>query len=183
MHNYSVECPECGSPRAATESASLDENGNRIRLRKCDGCGGHFTTLEVAIPFSFSAADALKHEYRDAKLPPRKTKDRFVVTRETGLTWRITHVQGQRAETCRKGLHRLVGDNVYVNPTNGQRVCQPCRRESARARYHHMMDHMPQSIRDERNARNREYLRQNRAKRREYQREWARRKRAEEKAA
>lgn len=164
--NYGTECPECGAIRSRTTTASLDTEGHRIRQRQCEGCDAYFTTVEVAIPFSFSAVDALKREYRNAKQPPKRTPDYFRVTRsESQLRGRldtvttVSLVRGKRSNKCRKGLHVLAGDNVYVNKRTGQRVCNPCRRESANARYQHMMQNMPQSIRDERNARNREYLR------------------------
>lgn len=164
--NYGTECPDCGAIRSRTTTASLDTEGHRIRQRQCEGCEGYFTTVEVAIPFSFSAVDSLKREYRNAKQPPRRTPDYFRVTHpESGVRGRvetviqISLVRGRQSNRCRKGLHELAGDNVYVNKRTGSRVCQPCRRESARERYRHMMDNMPQSIRDERNARNREYLR------------------------
>ena len=167
--NYGVECPECGSTRNTVSDASLDSNGHRIRIRQCEGCEQPFTTVEVAFPFSYSGANALKPEYRDRKQPPRKTLDYFRVSfpeseqerpdRHARTVATVSLVKGRAYEKCRKGLHRLEGENVYVNKRTGARVCQPCRRESANARYRHMMDNMPQSIRDERNARNREYLR------------------------
>ena len=163
--NYGTECPDCGAVRSRTMTAGLDTEGHRIRHRQCEGCERYFTTVEVAIPFSFSAVDALKREYRDSKQPPRRTLDYFVVAPTEGAlqhlrpTFTIALVRGRWSNRCRKGLHELAGDNVYVNKRNGQRVCQACRRESAKARYRHMMDNMPQSIREERNRRNREYLR------------------------
>lgn len=40
----------------------------------------------------------------------------------------------QRAKThCPKG-HPYAGDNLYINPTNGQRGCKRCNNERARAR-------------------------------------------------
>lgn len=40
----------------------------------------------------------------------------------------------QRAKThCPKG-HPYAGANLYINPTNGQRVCKRCNNERARAR-------------------------------------------------
>src|SRR5687768_2617334 len=77
--DYVAECPDCGAVRRRTDSASLDTEGHRIRLRQCLGCDAYFTTVEVAIPFSYSAANALKREYRKAKTPPRRTPDFFDV--------------------------------------------------------------------------------------------------------
>lgn len=179
--NYGAKCPACGADRSTGSSASLDPEGHRIRHRRCLNCTETFTTVEIAVPWSFSKLDDLKHEYRNAKHPPRYSKDCLVVMAE-GDTVTIKRIPGKRSNLCRKGLHTLFGDNVYVNPRTGQRVCQPCRRESARARYHHMMKNLPPALREERNARNREYLRKNREKRRAYQREWARRKRQEQAA-
>lgn len=159
MSNYGAACPDCGSVRTLSATASLDPEGHRVRHRRCDYCGKSFTTVEVAVPFSFHRLDAMKHEYRNAKNPPRYMKDSLAVIR-TDTSVKIRLIRGRPLDLCRKGLHELKGENVYVNPRSGARVCQPCRRETAKARYHHMMRHMPPSIRAERNARNAEYLRQ-----------------------
>lgn len=165
--NLGVECPECGAPRNTVLGASQDSEGHRIRIRECVNCAVQFTTLEVAIPFSFSGADALKRERHGTRAPARASKDFFEVSHvagdprraNAGAHWTIRLRKGQRSNMCRKGQHELVGANVYVNPTNGQRACNPCRRESSKARYHHAMQNMPASIRAERNIRNRDYLR------------------------
>lgn len=161
--NYGVECPECGSTRNIVSDAGLDPNGHRIRIRQCEGCEQPFTTLEIALPFSYYGANALKPEYRNRKQPPRKSLDYFTVETSAApyspLVATVALHCGRAYEKCRKGLHRLAGENVYVNKRTGSRVCQACRRETARARYHHMMQNMPASIRAERNERNREYLR------------------------
>lgn len=60
---------------------------------------------------------------------------------------------------CRKGLHVMRGANVYHHP-RGQNACNACRREAANARYRNAMEKMPQSIRDELNARSAERKRQ-----------------------
>lgn len=32
------------------------------------------------------------------------------------------------SETCAKGLHPWIEENIYINPTSGHRTCKPCRR-------------------------------------------------------
>ena len=172
--NYSPECPECGSPRSTVRSASLDSHNHRIRLRKCLTCHGMFTTLEVSIPFSFSAADALKRERHNTQGPSRGSTDSFDVTPgRSDSIWMIYLRKGERNNLCGRGLHELEGDNVYVHPS-GQRICRPCRRATMRASYRNRIDKMPPVLRDEL----REQRRLESARRVEYRKEWAKRKRA-----
>ena len=177
VSNYSTGCPECGASRSEVRSASLDAVGHRIRHRRCYTCEGMFTTLEVAIPFSFSGADALKRERHSTEGPARRATDYFLVRRaERGNAWMIHMQYGLESNRCRRGLHVLEGDDVYVHP-GGQRICKPCRRENSRARYANRMAKMPESLR----AELREERRLESARRVEYRKEWMRRKR--EKAA
>lgn len=36
-------------------------------------------------------------------------------------------------ETCLRGLHPWTEENIYVNPTTGQRACRPCKLDRAKA--------------------------------------------------
>lgn len=164
-------CPECGGTITGTVSGGVDTEGHRIRLRLCRTCDTSFTTVEVAIPFSFIAVDVAKRDRLRSQrgtFVSRVTPDYLEVEsayRGAESTVLLRIKKGSRSNRCRRGLHELVGRDVYVNPKTGQRVCQPCRRESATARYHHAMKHMPPAIRAEHNARNRVYLAQRRAER------------------
>lgn len=172
--NYSTVCPECGSSRSEVRSGSLDAVGHRIRLRRCFTCEEMFTTVEVAIPFSFSGADALKRERHGTDGHPRRATDYFMVQKtDRGNAWQIHMQYGRASNRCRKGLHVLEGDDVYVHPS-GQRICKPCRRENSRERYANRMAKMPESLR----AELREQRRVESAGRVEYRKEWMRRKRA-----
>lgn len=172
--NYGTVCPACGSSRSLVYAASMDNHGHRIRLRHCEVCPEQYTTLEVAIPFSYWEADGLTRERHGQKGVPRREPDTFVVQpTKSDTSWSIRLVKGKVSNKCRKGLHELEGENVYLHPS-GQRVCKPCRRETMRASYRNRQDKMPASLKDEQ----REYRRLKSAERIEYRREWARRKRA-----
>ena len=174
-HNFSPECPVCGSVRSRIRGASLDELGNRIRARRCEVCETTFTTLEVAIPFSFSGADSLKRQRHNSKNPMKKGTDSFVLTPSKAEdTWILQLRRGKVSDLCRRGLHELTGDDVYIHPS-GQRVCKPCRRENTRERYANKIAKMPAVLREEL----REQRRLESAKRVDYRREWGRRKRQE----
>ena len=148
--NNGPECPECGSTRRSTcGTASMDTNGNRIRMRLCQDCETSYTTLEVSIPFSFSGADSLKRGYHGTTSPIRRTTDAFMVQRgKVPDTWVIRLKRGVESNYCRRGLHELTGDNVYLHP-NGQRVCNPCRRATTNKHYRHRIDRMPAVLKDE----------------------------------
>lgn len=174
--NLSPECPECGSARSLVRGASFDEQGHRIRARRCVVCETNFTTLEVAIPFRFSATDSLKRERHNTKGPMKKATDSFVlIPSRAEDTWILQLRRGRKSDLCGRGLHELSGDNVYVNKRTGHRVCKPCRRENSKERYANRMAKMPESIRED----VREQWRADNEKRAEYRREWARRKRQE----
>src|SRR5688500_8398297 len=146
----SPECPECGSTRSTCATASMDSNGNRIRIRPCPDCETSYTTLEISIPFSFSGADSLKRGYHGTTGPVRRSTDAFTIQRGSKAdTWVLRLTRGVESNHCRRGLHELVGDNVYVNPTNGQRVCKPCRRAATKQHYRHRIERMPAVLKDE----------------------------------
>ncbi len=172
-------CPECGGTITGTVSGGIDSEGHSIRFRLCRTCEVHLTTVEVEITFSFTAVDVTKRDRlrqrRITKYPPRIAPDHLEVERAyRGAESMIVRVvKGERLNRCRSGLHDMAGENVYVQPKSGNRVCQACRRASATARYHHAMAHMPPAIREERNARNRAYLAQRRAEHKELQEEVA----------
>ena len=139
MTAYGVECPECGDLRTIAAAGGLDEDGHRIRLRKCSNCDHNFTTLELAIDFNFYAFDTMKRKHRTYKgRVPMYELGHFKVW-QVGETTSIRPTPGQARNLCRKGLHPLRGKNVYIRP-NGQRVCNPCRRAAANALYRHRMD-------------------------------------------
>jgi hypothetical protein len=170
------ECPQCGSSVSGVATASLEAHGHRIRLRRCADCDSPFTTLEIAIPFSFAGADAAKADRLGRRVV--RELDSFTVTQRSDESWSVRYNRGKPLNLCRKGLHKLEGDDVYVHPS-GQRVCKPCRRDRMRISYRHRQDKMPAALKDEQ----REWRRLQSAERVEYRREWQRRKRAERKAA
>lgn len=170
--NYGTQCPECGSARNVVQQGSLDEQGHRIRRRVCLICEANYTTVEIALPFSFGSADALYRERHGLEGPQRRGNDQFIVS-ESGKGWHIKLEKGEASNRCRRGLHELEGENVYVSP-KGQRVCNACRRAKAKERYANKIAKMPASLRDEL----REQRRLESASRVEYRTEWARRKRA-----
>jgi hypothetical protein len=171
------ECPQCGSSISGVTTASLDAQGHRIRLRRCSGCDTKFTSLEIAIPFSFSGADAAKADRLGRRVV--RALDTFTVTQTSESVWSVRHNPGKPLNLCRKGLHKLEGENLYVNPASGHRVCKSCRREAMRAAYRYRQDRMPAALKEEQ----REQRRLESAARLASRREWLRRKRAERKAA
>ena len=171
--NYGTECPACGSTRSLVYTASLDNRGHRIRLRHCEVCPEQYTTVEIAVPFSYWEADALTRVRHGQKGIPRREPDTFLVRpTKSATSWSIVLVKGSVSNKCRRGLHELAGDNVYIHPS-GQRVCKPCRRETTKAAYANRIAKMPKSLRDELRAQRRRES----AGRVEYKREWQRRKR------
>ena len=124
-----VECVDCGGIRTRVVKAGMDANGNRIRMRKCRDCSAAFTTVEAAHPFNFNRtdvvyADRARDQYQAAvgrrvEMKPYWSRDTLLINVEV--------IPGKRTNRCRKGLHRLEGDNVDVRPSGG-RVCRECRR-------------------------------------------------------
>lgn len=188
---WGATCPDCGDMSTRVGSSGFDVEGHRIRYRRCDNCETHFTTVEVAVPFSFSRLNATKRGRRAAatRYPPRHEPDRIVI--ETGRMTRrqylfdrrrkiagfiptdaplrvggavvISVEPGRRIDLCRKGQHRMRGVDVYVNPNNGQRTCNPCRRATALALYHYTRQKMPPSIKADKRECERERSRRRRA--------------------
>jgi len=169
-------CPECGGTLTGSISGGIDSEGNRIRLRLCRTCEIQFTTVEVAIPFSFKKIDVTKRDRRriagETTYPPRVVPDYLEIEplnrsdATTTMVVRIKQVE-QPPRRCMRGLHELTGDNVYTQPKSGNRSCMACRRVSANARYKHAMERMPPAIRAELNERNRTNLALRRAKHKE----------------
>ena len=139
-----VECPECGDLRTGVAKAGLDVEGHRIRGRQCRNCDHTFTTIEVPIPFVFNRMDVMKTEYGLDRLKrigpkvqyrasPRRLPDHFESHTfegdqrhsqpKYGMT--ITFIPGSKSDRCRKGLHLLVGRNVFRRP-DGARQCREC---------------------------------------------------------
>ena len=168
--NYGTECPACGSARTLVKTASLDERGHRIRIRHCEVCPEQFTTVEFAVPFNYWSAETLRRDAQPRN--HRRAPDSFIVQRNRG-GWSFRLEEGVESNMCKRNLHELEGDNVYTHPS-GQRVCKPCRRENDQQRYANRIAKMPAALRDEL----REQRRIDSARRVEYRKEWARRRRA-----
>lgn len=43
--------------------------------------------------------------------------------------------KGSQLDKCRKGYHDMTDDNVYVNPTTGQRTCKQCLSDRRKRNY------------------------------------------------
>lgn len=135
-----VECVECGDMRTGVAKAGLDEDGHRIRSRKCRQCSHSFTTVEIPLAFNFNGMNVTKKESEHARyverhegaveeLHPRRYPDVFNITERVNaageLEVLIRLVKGRLSDRCRKGLHWLRGDNVSFD-TQGKRHCRAC---------------------------------------------------------
>lgn len=133
-----VECPECGSVRTGCNRAGFDGNGNRIRVRDCRDCGLRFNTVEAPAEFVFNRMDTSKLE-RDRRrnalrIGPDHEAKRFQPTRGTGwLEVDVRVYEMKPSNKCRRGLHELTPDNVYLNKTTGNRKCRICSRAASAA--------------------------------------------------
>lgn len=134
----SPECPECGTNRSDVLQAGYDMMGIRIRQRKCKECKHPFGTAEVVLPEDFVFADTdvfkadrdhKKYESRVGRKVPqvaaRRTKDVIVGS--------VRVSKGTKSNWCKKGLHKLEGDNLYIAKKNGHRICRGCRTITTRA--------------------------------------------------
>lgn len=130
-----VECPECGSAFTLARRTGFDQDGQRIRQRICKECDHDFGTIEIALPpeFSWRGTDVSKgdvaHEsyVKKRKRPvefsrKRKSSDRIIVNLSA-----IRIEKGKYSEYCRRGLHKLTDDNLYVGPRGDQRICRTCK--------------------------------------------------------
>lgn len=134
-----VECIECGDLRTGVAKAGLDEDGHRIRSRKCRQCDNAFTTVEIPLAFVFNSMDVTKRESEHNRYVDRKGDVEEVYPRVHPDSLRITErinaagevevvirvVKGRRSDRCRKGVHWLRGDNVRFD-TQGKRHCRAC---------------------------------------------------------
>jgi len=136
MKMYGVECPECGDLRTGVSKAGFDQEGQRIRQRRCKNCRHVFTTVEAPISFVFNRLDVLRPDrarqhYKEFEAKnksytsiPRRMPDRLIVTARV--------MDGGLSNVCRKGLHQLEGDNLYLR-SDGSRHCRKCGNANARA--------------------------------------------------
>ena len=136
-----VECPAvdaasdslCGSTSTRSIRAGFDINGHRIRMRECDSCGCHFTTVEVAIPFVFNRVDTVRQERARVRSKARNTKRRYHPRiYHDSLTVVARLLKGQDSNMCKRGYHLMVGYNVIHKP-NGHRYCRSCKQAAGRA--------------------------------------------------
>ena len=156
---HGVECPECGGHRTAVCNSHRDEEGNRIRLRGCQDCGHYFGTVEVHVPgFSFHRAKASRDRWQ-------RTTREYIRVQNTKTAVRLVVVPGVPINKCRRGLHEMTGDNVYVQPKRGTRACKACMRAQALLRYHYARQHAPESILEDQRRYWREQDRKKRARR------------------
>lgn len=132
-----VECPECGCTSSTVQKAGFDAEGHRIRVRHCRECEHNFGTVEVALPntFSFNATDVFKSERDHDKY--QQQMGRLVPRAAARASTDIIAVnvrihKGKKSDWCRKGLHLLKGENLYIRPPDGHRICRACAREANR---------------------------------------------------
>jgi hypothetical protein len=136
-----VQCPnpQCKSVRTGCKRAGFDNAGNRIRMRKCSACGLDFNTVEAVAEFVFNRMDVSKLE-RDRKRNARRIAPGHVakefLPHVRGLGQLVVTVQAfeiPRSNKCRRGLHELTDDNIYINSTTGNRKCKACARAAQQA--------------------------------------------------
>lgn len=140
---HGVECPECGGNKTAVCNSHRDEEGNRIRLRGCKDCGHYFGTVEVHVPgFSFHRAKATRDRWQ-------RTTREYIKVHRTDKTVKLSVVPAQPINRCRRGLHEMTGDNVYIQPKRQTRACRACMRNQAVLRYHYARQHAPESIKED----------------------------------
>lgn len=144
--NSLLECPRCVTNTLEVEQSDVDEVQNiGIRRYRCKDCRHRFTFVEVLFedpsgdpdPFLQLAANVRwkdrEARYRkDRKQPRRQMKvtDSIELTRERGqvtLRYKRSKRKKQVFLVCKRG-HELKGNNVYITPSTGARVCLPCRR-------------------------------------------------------
>lgn len=136
------ECLDCGGIRSVVKESGYSADDQRIRRRVCSDCGQDAVSVEVYIPEGMTtfwrlnpsrASRKRENDYqRRGKgayrlLNRRSTPDRLSVQILVAAGGR------PRATHCMRG-HELTGENVYVNPGDGERTCVTCRRLRARNR-------------------------------------------------
>ena len=127
-----VQCPSCKSIRTGCKRAGFDNAGNRIRARKCKECGLDFNTVEAVADFVFNRMDVSKlarDRRRNARriAPEREAREFLPHVRGLGqLVVTVEAFEIPRSNKCRRGLHELTDDNVYINKNTGQRKCRAC---------------------------------------------------------
>lgn len=141
-----VVCPDCGSIRTPTRNSGLDVEHTRVRYRHCEDCQAYFTTAEIVVPGLSFHRTRPTPEGRVARRTPE-----YVSVRRNQSSVTVSVVPSTDRNRCRKGLHELTDDNVFLHP-NGSRMCRACRNENARERYHHARRNAPPSILEEQRA-------------------------------
>jgi hypothetical protein len=130
-----TECPACEASTTRVRNTGIDDDGRSIRQRVCIACEHTFYTIEAVIPdpsFEWSRANVrqLDRGQRSARFAP----DRISVGA-------ISVRRGQNSDYCYRGLHLIVGDNLFRS-NNGRRRCRECRRVSKRAYYEANAEHI-----------------------------------------
>jgi hypothetical protein len=133
VKGYGPPCPHCGHITSRRVSNGWSEpDDHYLRYKKCDGCKGQFTTVEVAVPVDATTFYRLDYHGRELRRErwrrkyaktlqrhmPQKSDQLYVKVRvKRSREFDVTH--------CFRG-HEFTPENTYLRP-NGWRRCKLCR--------------------------------------------------------
>jgi hypothetical protein len=60
VYRFRPPCPACGSVKVRCLKYGATDDDMPVRLRRCDECGGKFTTVEVISPVTFYRLDSAR---------------------------------------------------------------------------------------------------------------------------
>ena len=131
-------CPACGHVRSTRISNGWSEpDDHYLRYKKCLGCKGTFTTIEVLVPAdrtTFYRLDYSGREYRREywRKHNAKTPLRLTTQGSDQIQVKVRVYKAKSANECRRG-HQFTPENTYIEKRGG-RNCRTCQRDKMRRR-------------------------------------------------